>query len=127
MKFIWMIFFLVSIGGCVYSILQSFSQFFDYGVTTTVRLQNEIPALFPKITICNRNGLNTYTGYELLSFIASYYSQNFPDMDKDSIEFRNSVYQMSLIYMNNYSNKKKLGYELKERYLKRFGERQNIL
>ena len=118
MKLIWLIFFLVSTGGCVYSILQSFSQFFDYGVTTTVRIQNEIPALFPKITICNRNGLNTYTGYELLSFIASYYNQSSSNMDTDSTEFRNSVYEMALINMNNYSNKKKLGYELKEILIK---------
>ena len=59
LKIMWIIFFLLSSGVCLYLIVQSFQDFFSYPVTTTVQIINEPKVVFPTISICNINPFKT--------------------------------------------------------------------
>ena len=54
-----------------YMVIQSIRSYFDYEVITTSRTIYETPTLFPKITICNQNMLQTEYGWDFISKIDS--------------------------------------------------------
>ena len=54
-----------------YMVIQSIRSYFDYEVITTSRTIYETPTLFPKITICNQNMLQTEYGWDFISNIDS--------------------------------------------------------
>jgi hypothetical protein len=54
-----------------YTLIQSIRGYFNYEVITTSRTIYETPTLFPKITICNQNMLQTEYGWEFISNINS--------------------------------------------------------
>lgn len=56
---LWMILFCISLGGCSYLFINITIQYLDYGVNTNVVVRRESPSLFPMVTFCNFNPLNT--------------------------------------------------------------------
>lgn len=54
-----------------YMLVQSIRNYFDYEVITTSRTIYETPTLFPKVTICNQNMLETEFAWDFISNIDS--------------------------------------------------------
>jgi len=54
-----------------YMVIESIRGYFNYEVITTSRTIYETPTLFPKVTICNQNMLQTEYGWEFISNINS--------------------------------------------------------
>ena len=59
LKTVWMFFFLVSACACCYFIISAVLSFAKFHVTTTYRLQTPTKVVFPTITICNSNSINS--------------------------------------------------------------------
>ena len=55
----------------LYMLVQSIRNYFDYEVITTSRTIYETPTLFPKVTICNQNMLETEFAWDFISNIDS--------------------------------------------------------
>ena len=72
-KIMWGILFLASIGICSYVIIQSVFDYLDYRITTETSRYYEIPTIFPKVTICNKNMFTTEDG---LNFVKGVIKQN---------------------------------------------------
>lgn len=66
MKLIWTVFTLISITACVYMTAKGIIQFFDYEVTTKIRMINEYQSIFPTVTFCN---INHFTYGSSVSFL----------------------------------------------------------
>ena len=58
LKIMWLIFFLVGFAYCLYLLIQSFVQYFNYSVSVSIQRIQETPIVFPAITICNLNPFN---------------------------------------------------------------------
>ena len=54
-KIIWGIAWLIGVAFTLYLIISNIIEYFQYNVVSQARLVNEIPMVFPKITICNKN------------------------------------------------------------------------
>lgn len=54
----WTIFFLGSLTYCTYTIVQNFVEYFQYQTSISITVNQELPADFPAITICNINPFN---------------------------------------------------------------------
>jgi amiloride-sensitive sodium channel subunit alpha/amiloride-sensitive sodium channel subunit gamma len=104
-KYMWIVFFLISTGACAYSIIKSFQQYFQFDVVTKVRIINEIPSTFPKITICNRNPLST--NYTLYNDIMNMKNINVKQLDYNVLLKYNSPYVTN-------EDRKKIGYSLED-------------
>ena len=65
MRYFWLISFLFSLFFCTWLIVQTFTQYFAYKVITQVKIVNEIPTEFPKLTICNKNFATSDYGYQV--------------------------------------------------------------
>ena len=55
---VWFLLFLTSCSFCLYTIVDCFSEYFQYDVTIEISRENEFPAIFPAVTICNMNPFN---------------------------------------------------------------------
>jgi len=64
-KIFLILFVLGSSGLASYLVIQSIMTYFTYGVSTTSRIINETPTLFPKITFCNVNKFQTQFAFNL--------------------------------------------------------------
>jgi hypothetical protein len=53
LKILWLFFFLVAIGGCVYFLVRTFSAYLSFTTSTNIDLVIDQPAIFPTVTICN--------------------------------------------------------------------------
>lgn len=62
----WFVFSMFSIGVCSYMIIQSIMQFFQFSVTSSVRLNSQNSMVFPVVSICN---INPFTTHYALQFI----------------------------------------------------------
>ena len=60
------IFLLISYCMASYMTIELIMNYFNYGVTTSIRTIYETPAVFPKVTFCNLNQFTTKEGYEFL-------------------------------------------------------------
>ena len=69
-KFIWAICLAGSAIICIFLIKESVLSFFEFQVNSKIKFANEIPIIFPKITICNRNSFFTKEGREFLKEVA---------------------------------------------------------
>ena len=79
-RFLWLCVLLVFTSLCVYLIVSSINEYKQYHVTTTYRLVIEEEAVFPTITICNMNLLESQYAINTIdrmsSRIPSYIAQN---------------------------------------------------
>jgi hypothetical protein len=60
------VFLLISYGLASYMTIELIMNYFNYGVTTSIRTIYETPSLFPKVTFCNLNQYVTKEAYEFL-------------------------------------------------------------
>ena len=74
LKIIWAIFFLISVGACLFILVGNFRDYFKFDVNTLVKVvpQDTIP--LPSITICNLNPLITQAAQE---YIGNYYKDTY--------------------------------------------------
>lgn len=56
---IWALCFCGSSSFCFWLILQSINQYLDRPVSTNVKVINEVPSLFPSVSFCNLNPINS--------------------------------------------------------------------
>lgn len=70
LKFIWLAFFLASMGLCFYTIITNIQQYLSYEVNTLIKVvpQNSVP--LPTISVCNQNPFITMKANE---YIEKYY------------------------------------------------------
>lgn len=59
MKTMWAIFLVISAYICVRGIVDLSQDYYEYNTITSISIVNQIPALFPAITICNLNPFQT--------------------------------------------------------------------
>ena len=67
LKIIFSLFVLTGLCLGSYTTVNLILSYLDFNVITTVRTINETPAVFPKVTICNKNFLTTKYAHEFLS------------------------------------------------------------
>ena len=60
-------FILVACGLASYTTITLVLTYMEYNVITTTRIINETPAVFPKVTICNKNPFTSRNAFEFLS------------------------------------------------------------
>ena len=65
-KIIWLVLSIVSIGLSIYFIANTVIEFFEYSVTTKVRLVTADKFQLPAITICDRNKLSTQESFKFI-------------------------------------------------------------
>jgi hypothetical protein len=75
-KIFWLICLLGCVSLCGYLVAQTFKVYLRYPVYTTTTLENEVPTVFPKITICNSNILTTEYAFEMIKEINRELSPN---------------------------------------------------
>jgi hypothetical protein len=69
LKLFWLICLLGCVSLCGYLVTQTFITYLSYPVYTTTNLVNEVPTVFPKITICNSNIPTTEYAFEMIKEI----------------------------------------------------------
>lgn len=65
-KIMWLVFFLISVGICVFMIVRTMSQYLSFGVTTQIARINQAEMKFPAVSICNVNPLVSLAGSEYI-------------------------------------------------------------
>ena len=66
-KIFWSALFLVSFSLCSYLIIKSILEYFEYDVTSKIRLVKEFPVKFPGIRVCNKDPFITNDSIEFLA------------------------------------------------------------
>jgi hypothetical protein len=69
LKIFWIICLLGCVSLCGYLVAKSFLTYLSFPVYTTTTLVNEVPTVFPKITICNSNIPTTEYAFEIIKEI----------------------------------------------------------
>jgi hypothetical protein len=112
------IFLLVSYGLASYMTLQLIMNYFNYGVTSSVRTIYETPALFPKVTFCNVNSFTTKEAYDFLNSIDT--DGVFKSMEKKSFynigrAYRQILFTTEALLSNKTDDfKKRMGHDLND-------------
>ena len=105
-KFIWFLLTIASALFSIYFILKTLSEFYEYNVTTEVRLiKSNEPLEFPTISICNKNRFSTnYSVDRLKNLIKSNYNYSFEELfHNQNITKRNLNYFVKSSLVNNES------------------------
>ena len=92
---------ILSSGVCSYLITKLILDYLSYGVVTTSRILYEMPAIFPKITICN---FNQFTTEYALGFLKQINSDFIPSIDIFDETQMNQLDFPTKSYMINYIN-----------------------
>lgn len=66
-QIMWSIFFLVGLCVSIYFVTRSISEYFDYTVTTRIRMLKTRTLVFPTVSICNSNPFVTDSGVEFIA------------------------------------------------------------
>ena len=121
-KTLWLIFTLISASLCFYLVVQSVFDYLNFDVTTKIRYINEVPAMFPSVTVCNSNPFVTEYSASYLSYILV----NSSVFDTENNTFTNAnlfeSFDRALYVAQSYAKseyfsdeqKKALGYSLSE-------------
>jgi hypothetical protein len=67
MTIIWTVFVLCSLSYCFYTIVLTFIAYFNYSVVLKISKVQDLPAIFPAVTICNLNPFNELYAAEKLN------------------------------------------------------------
>jgi len=54
LKILWLFFFLVGVGGCIYFLVRTFTAYLSFTKLTSIDVIIDEPSIFPTISICNR-------------------------------------------------------------------------
>ena len=113
MKFVWIICLVISVIYTAYNILMSVLDYLQYDVITSVRVVNELPTEFPKITICNKNTYASKFAYDLLSnYSADNFRKPFELLTESELKFFKEFLPFG------FDVKPKLGYKIEEMLIK---------
>jgi hypothetical protein len=124
LKFILLLFILSSISFSSYMVVATILDYYLYEVITTSRVVYEMPALFPKVTICNQNMFTTEYAYKFAKSVNSSWNiftnrDSFKNMSYDvsyntRVNFYNFV--MSNLFQPNLSDndRQKLGHNFED-------------
>ena len=66
-QIMWLVVLAFSSSFCVYLLANSFLEYFQFKVTTNYRLLSELKSIFPTVTLCNMNPMNTEYYMQLLA------------------------------------------------------------
>jgi acid-sensing ion channel 2 len=116
---------IASSGFCSYLIVELILNYYSYGVSTTSRTLYEMPATFPKVTICNANPFTTKYAVEFLKIINQEYNNSidiFDEVQMSKLDFETkfkligNIFGRGLYKMNdlNETEKRKLSHSLEE-------------
>jgi len=105
-----------------YMLVQSIRSYFDYEVITTSRTLSEMPTLFPKVTICNQNMLETELGWSFISNIDSTYNfykhpelmENLTYTEKYTLKTKFYAIAQSMLLGKNATYLQRLGHSLED-------------
>lgn len=106
-KLMWIFSFLASATYCAFLIKITISDYLKHDFITRIEQFNEIPALFPTVTICN---LNTFQTNKSLEFIDKHINKNSTDTA--------TLLLLSEIFLLNDSTKQSFSYPLNESLIK---------
>jgi hypothetical protein len=113
-----------------YMIINVILNYFNYDVTTNIRIVNEMPSLFPRVTFCNWNAFTTPASIDYLRHINKQIFPKIDIFDQNDLNKLNSIEKSSImneIFQKALSNakanlsifeKKKLGHSLDDILLK---------
>ncbi len=90
LKLFWLISLLGCGSLCFYLVAQTFLTYLSYPVYTTTRVEHDMPAVFPKVTICNSAFAITEYAYEIVKQINEEISPGidiFNQTQMDSLSF----------------------------------------
>jgi hypothetical protein len=95
LKLFWFVCLLGCVSLCCYLMIQALISYLSNSVYTTTTIVHEIPAVFPKVTICNSASATTEYAYEMVKQINDEFS---PDI---SIFNQSQISQLSLEEQEN--------------------------
>ena len=109
------LFVIVAVSISAFLVIKSFMMFFSYDVITKSRTINEMPSIFPKVTLCNNNPFQNKNAIEFLRVVAQ---ENNIDISpflgnktnssyKFKVNASDFLYQYAVIKMNNLHREKK--------------------
>ena len=121
LKIIWIIFFLISTGFCLFLVFKSITTYLEFEITTKIKYIYEPKSVFPAITICNKNPLLTDYAKNMLRDVTK--RNNLTDLfdtTENKIESDPTLFSivvgLGLLYAKseylNETEKKKLGYSM---------------
>ena len=73
-RVMWIIFFLAAAGYCLYTIIQSFIQYYSYETYIELNSIYDTPTEFPAISFCNLNAYNFVANFSFFAFILTKYN-----------------------------------------------------
>ena len=109
------LFVIVAVSISAFLVIKSFMMFFSYDVITKSRTINEMPSIFPKVTLCNNNAFQNKYALDFLRNVAKENNIDiscfFGNKTKSSYESKlnasDFLYQFAVIKMNNLHRDKK--------------------
>lgn len=114
LKIIWASAFLMSVVVCVYFVFQNVSRYLSGEIITRVQVLQEIPVIFPRVTICNFNPFVTNFSTTFLNDVRKNNSfQSFDLSDRRSKSLVLTAAAMNL----RHKDRKKLGYSIEEFFI----------
>jgi hypothetical protein len=109
------LFVIIAVSISAFLVIKSFMMFFSYDVITKSRTINEMPSIFPKVTLCNNNPFQNKNAIEYLREVAqennidiSYFFGNKTNSSYESkLNASNFLYQFAVFKMNYLYREKK--------------------
>jgi hypothetical protein len=117
LKIMWLILFLLSSSVGIYLVIQSFINYFNYDVVTSVKVFKEIPTEFPTITffILRNNRRNISLSNLIVECKFNNFNCNFSNdihVNKDKFGFISYTFKSQLIYFGGSFNSLRIGVNL---------------
>jgi hypothetical protein len=109
LKFIWICFFFVSFGYCLYLLVQLLKNYVTYSSYINTQIYQDIPAKFPAVSFCNLKTVNVSVNSTLFSKIAPI--QNFKSIF-DWISAQQYILRETMYAEKNTTVRKSYGYQL---------------
>ena len=81
-KCVWLVLFILLVGFTGYLLINILNDYFDYEVVSKIQVVNEVPTVFPAVTVCNTNPFTTKEAEHFLSDIWQGYSLRDPTYEE---------------------------------------------
>jgi hypothetical protein len=101
-KLFWLICIIIFTAICSYQVVMSIAGYLNFDVTTIRRRVVDLPELFPKITLCNKNIFTTDFSFQFLKQVIN-----------DHNDFLDDIFNETLMNSKNQNEKYKSVYDLK--------------
>ena len=93
-KILWTLFTFVATALCAVLIIQSILNYLEFGVTTTIRIKNEISSTFPAITLCSLSLSlsDTQTSRKIINSTEQYFATVIKDEKRTEYSWNEFIY-----------------------------------